>query len=526
MKLSRTKSSPVPCAAWANRLAALHPDDLTPDEQMALKHHLASCSDCAAVYAAYQQVDARILSLPVIQPSTQQVAQVEALITDQTAHDRRWRSATHPLERSPLPTGAQTRLAHVEHRLSALAAILVVMALAVSAFALFSSRHATSVSPTTPGKVYTVSYSGTVYAIDPGNGRIIWSTSLHMKPDEQFLVSGGKIFLASSDSRFLYALQTSDGHLLWKRSYQRLTTVGGQTISLSRYLASDGKTLYIGSATGIYAWRASDGEQRWHHEPPAACVANPSACLIDMETVSDGLVYVYFDGLYALNATDGTTRWHNLQAPDATSTPLVVAHNHVYVPNYGGSLTVHVLRADTGKLLSTPGLPQATPYDIITDGNTVYIRTAPASGGGADVYALRSSADRILWHHHYAEVVGLDTVSESSLYYTYVATSTSASSQKHVQPSSVTSANESIIQQKTKLVIHVCAVSTKDGSPQWCQPLPAGSLPSTAMNQGIVYAVGFAQNHQGLDAIRLSNGRILWHILTRIQLIDADTVLV
>ncbi|MBV9231896.1 MAG: zf-HC2 domain-containing protein, partial [Chloroflexi bacterium] len=153
MKLSRTKTSPVPCAAWANRLAALHPDDLTPDEQMALKHHLASCSDCADVYAAYQQVDARILSLPLVQPSAQQVAQVETLITDQTAHDRSRKSLTHPLEDSPLPTRRQTPSAHVEQRLSALAAILVVMVLAVSAFALFSSRHTSSVLSTVPGTV-------------------------------------------------------------------------------------------------------------------------------------------------------------------------------------------------------------------------------------------------------------------------------------------------------------------------------------------------------------------------------------
>lgn len=42
------------------------------------------------------------------------------------------------------------------------------------------------------------------------------------------------------------------------------------------------------------------------------------------------------------------------------------------------------------------------------------------------------------------------------------------------------------------------------------------------MSQGIVYAPGLAQ---GLDAIRTSDGKILWHILANVSLDDADTVL-
>lgn len=524
MKTSQRTSLPIPCVAWAKRLAALHPDDLTPDEQAALKQHMASCSDCAAVYAAYQQIDAGILSLPTVQPSAQQVAQLEALITDSTSndlHDPRRQPAASIGERTALPARAPARLARIERRVSYLAAVLVVVVLAASAFALFSLRHTTSVVSAPQGIVYTVSYSGTVYALDPGNGKIIWSTQLQMKPDEQFLVSGGKIFLASSDTHFLYALQISDGHLLWKRSYKKLTTVDGMTLSLSRYLASDGQALYIGSATGIYAWSASDGRQLWHHAPPAACISNPNACLIDMETVSNGLVYVYFDGLYALNATNGKTSWYDLKAPnlDFTSYPLVVTHNHLYVPNYNGSLTVHVLQADNGKLLDPPGFPQITAYDILTDGNTVYLRGS--SGSNSDVYAIQGSDDSVLWHTHYTQVVSLDAARSGSLYYSYMGISPSASAQKPGRLTPVTIKN--IRNRVNAVAIHLCAVSVKDGSSQWCLQLPSGLLPSAAVSQGIVYCPGFSQ---GLDAIRTSDGKILWHILANTPLDDADTVLV
>lgn len=524
MKQSQTKPFPVPCAAWANRLAALHPDDLTSDEQAALKHHLANCSACAAVYAAYQQIDARILSLPLVQPSAQQIARVEALITDQIAHSHE-REITTLAEYPLSPARVPKRLARVERRVSVLAALLVVIVLIASAFALFSLRHAPSSGASTAhSTLYSVSYTGTVYAIEPGSGRIIWNTPLQMKPDEQFLVSGGTIFLASScvsSTCDLYALRAADGHVLWQRSYKSLLGKTGAS-ALSQYLASDGKALYIGSATGIYAWQASDGQQLWHHAPPSACLANPNGCFIDMETVSNGLVYVDFDGLYALNATDGTTRWFNLQALDTGVSPLVVTHNHVYVPNYGNSTAVHVLQANTGKLLDTPGLPRGTSGEIITDGSVVYICIIPAAGGSADIYALRSSDDHLLWHQHYTQVVKLDTVSAGSLYYDYLAASTSAPTLP--QKSSVVTPSSSL--RRGTLVanpFHVCTARTKNGSLQWCQSLPAGVLTSTAASQGIIYVPGFSQ---GLEAMRLSDGKILWQILAQISLDDADTVLV
>src|SRR5215472_7843652 len=96
MKSSRTTPLLIPCAAWADRLAALHPGDLSPDEQTALRQHLSGGPACAAVYAAYQRIDACILSLPAVQLSTQQIAQVEARIDDQSARDHHRSLTTVP----------------------------------------------------------------------------------------------------------------------------------------------------------------------------------------------------------------------------------------------------------------------------------------------------------------------------------------------------------------------------------------------------------------------------------------------
>src|SRR5258708_4541368 len=214
MKTPHTQSLPVPCTAWANRLAALHPNDLTPDEQTAVKNHIASCPACAAVYAAYQEVDARILSLPAGRPSLHKIARRDASFADQPQNNPRRKPPAVVQERPALPARAPTRLARLERRASLLAAVLIVIALAGSAFALFSSRHiSNSTGANASGTFYAVSSSGTVYAVDAGSGKTIWSTPLHTKASEQLLSSGGKNFLGSRDF-CLYALQAGNGQRL------------------------------------------------------------------------------------------------------------------------------------------------------------------------------------------------------------------------------------------------------------------------------------------------------------------------
>ena len=53
-----------PCAGWAKKLAATHPDDLSSSEQTALLAHLEKCPECAAIRLEYQLMDSRIRSYP------------------------------------------------------------------------------------------------------------------------------------------------------------------------------------------------------------------------------------------------------------------------------------------------------------------------------------------------------------------------------------------------------------------------------------------------------------------------------
>ena len=53
-----------PCIAWTERLAAIHPDDLSSPERTELEAHIAECSAGATVHAEYRRMDALIRAFP------------------------------------------------------------------------------------------------------------------------------------------------------------------------------------------------------------------------------------------------------------------------------------------------------------------------------------------------------------------------------------------------------------------------------------------------------------------------------
>lgn len=569
MNTLHPQSLPVPCAAWANRLAALHPADLAPDEKAALKKHIAGCSDCAAVYTAYQEVDALIKSLPVVQPFPQRVAQLERMIADQTHDHPRWKPASNTREHRPLPARASTQLAR---RVSLLAAVLIVMVLVASAFALFSAHHNTSISTGKQGIIYSVSgnapgYS-TVYALDAATGQTIWSTPLHMLSNGRPLhvgktiflslmhVSGSTIFLSSSDY-YLYALHTSDGHLLWQRSYQNLMGVDNKLLSIIPDPVSDENAIYFGTTRGIYAWGASDGRQLWSYPIPGACNQQPDTCISEALTVNNGIVYTYFNGLYALNASNGSLRWHD---PQVTSTHIVVAQNHIYALRYDEG-TIRVLQADTGKLLNTPGLPHIAPDDrlndtqngylrsddLSTDGQNVYLQSSPATANsGSDAYAIQATDNTVLWHRHYTQNIAIDMVNDGHLYYEYDTQDLSAFQLKPPKPTpgSQTGSSVKTDMGQIRMVAHICTVSTADGSPQGCvqasiaSPFAMSDRISSFSRRGttriayaaassLVYPIAmsqgtmFVRGDTGLYATRVADGKVLWRALANNGVVEA-----
>ncbi len=57
-----------PCSAWATRLAARHPSDLSPAESADLQAHLQHCPACTSAHIAYALMETAIRQLPPVAP--------------------------------------------------------------------------------------------------------------------------------------------------------------------------------------------------------------------------------------------------------------------------------------------------------------------------------------------------------------------------------------------------------------------------------------------------------------------------
>src|SRR6266852_2239290 len=70
----------APCPEWEKQLAALHPDDLTPNERAALEAHVATCLPCATTLAEYQRLTKLMREALIMLPPQQ--AKASSLITN------------------------------------------------------------------------------------------------------------------------------------------------------------------------------------------------------------------------------------------------------------------------------------------------------------------------------------------------------------------------------------------------------------------------------------------------------------
>lgn len=79
-----------PCARWAKKLAAVHPDDLSSEEREKLNKHVARCAACAVVFNDYHKMNtlirrSLIMARPLQMRETVAINKVEVLDSKTTA---------------------------------------------------------------------------------------------------------------------------------------------------------------------------------------------------------------------------------------------------------------------------------------------------------------------------------------------------------------------------------------------------------------------------------------------------------
>jgi hypothetical protein len=135
-----------PCVEWAARLA-LRPGDLSPSEQAARQAHLRECAACAATFADYQDLIARVraLPLPEARPSllpdlfTVQGSQKRGNMLNESKSIEEQQEQAAGESEMPIQL-FQARKRPVRRRVMALVAVLLVGVL-VGGFALLTTRN-------------------------------------------------------------------------------------------------------------------------------------------------------------------------------------------------------------------------------------------------------------------------------------------------------------------------------------------------------------------------------------------------
>lgn len=102
---------------------------------------------------------------------------------------------------------------------------------------------------------------GHLYALQSSNGAVLWHDQLQSHPSSA-LLANGIIYLSNSNAPSspgaLYALRAGDGAYLW--SYP----ISG---SVYRAPARAATTLYVGADNGIaYVLRSANGTVMWHYQ--------------------------------------------------------------------------------------------------------------------------------------------------------------------------------------------------------------------------------------------------------------------
>ncbi|HEV8190864.1 MAG TPA: PQQ-binding-like beta-propeller repeat protein, partial [Ktedonobacterales bacterium] len=282
--------------------------------------------------------------------------------------------------------------------------------------------------------VYVGSRDGAVYALDAGNGMLVWR---HMTGGavESCPTFASGVLYAGSDNGSISALRVRDQAVLWQ------FRTGGKVMGTP---AVTNGVVYAGSTDdSLYALQASDGSLLWRYSAHNWFASQP--------TVADGLVYAgnYDGNIYTLDARTGAVRW-SFRAGAPAATPPAIAGGILYAASADG--IVYALNARTGALLwryatdgsvySSPAVVGGVLYVGSFDG-TVYalstrerkvlwqyqtggpIASSPAVVGGVlyvgsfdgTVYALRADSGAIVWHFNTGDsVAGSPAVANNAVY--------------------------------------------------------------------------------------------------------------
>jgi outer membrane protein assembly factor BamB len=244
------------------------------------------------------------------------------------------------------------------------------------------------------GTLYVMNKDAVFYAVDAGNGKVIWKHDQGELAAASAAYEDGKLYITTLAPGQIVCVRAKDGKRVWTRS------LPGR--SEASPLVHNGKVFFGAESGDLFALDAETGHDVWHIDTAGSVKGGVA--------YHDGTVYVgdYAGHMYAIRASDGTVKWDTTdlgvgfgRSGRFYATP-AVAFGRVYAGNADGR--VYSFEASTGDIAwthSTGAAVYASPVVADTPGTppTVYI-------GSADhhLYALNADSGGEIWN---ADVGGL-----------------------------------------------------------------------------------------------------------------------
>ncbi|HET8908482.1 MAG TPA: PQQ-binding-like beta-propeller repeat protein [Ktedonobacterales bacterium] len=232
--------------------------------------------------------------------------------------------------------------------------------------------------------------SSILTALNTADGATRWSFT---RNNEGFytpeIANGVAYFMARNGndtglSGHLYALDTADGSQRW------MVDVGAQA-GANTFALSNGVFLAGGSATGVTAFRASDGAQLWTNTDP----------MFTYFIVVGHAVYVksFNSAAIALDVTTGKVLWSTRVLVSAPTTPPTAANGLLYVSGGRDSGQVAAINISTGVIRWIQRMPGTIGFPVIA-GDAIYVYTMqPDNGPSPVVYAFSAADGTLRWQH-------------------------------------------------------------------------------------------------------------------------------
>lgn len=181
----------------------------------------------------------------------------------------------------------------------------------------------------TGGIAYTViGGTGTVHALTPESGEVVWKTEIGEWAPGAVAVVDGTVYVPGNqgrDSGDVVALDAATGDEQWRHG-------ADHRLSTPPAVADGG--LYVGSGNGLLSLTTDDGTHQWRFQPQSSSSGEEDnwGYLGSAPAIHDGTVYAGApdERVYALDAASGEQRWSFWTWNGVTGAP-VVADDTVYV---------------------------------------------------------------------------------------------------------------------------------------------------------------------------------------------------